>query len=66
MNTLDPGYLTQSRVTEVYVAYSIPIPIEIASTGLRLWAQTCYHRKGLLFDDYLMIGATVRGNASVT
>ncbi|KAL4943157.1 hypothetical protein BDV06DRAFT_221496 [Aspergillus oleicola] len=59
MSALDPGYLAQRKVAGLYAAYSLPIPIEIASTSLRLWAQIWHHRKGLLFDDFLMIGATI-------
>ncbi|KAL4931778.1 uncharacterized protein BDV17DRAFT_288363 [Aspergillus undulatus] len=59
MSGLSPEYLAQSRVTDVYFGYSIPIPLEIISTGLRLWAELYVHKHGLVFDDYLMIAATV-------
>ncbi|KAL4962062.1 uncharacterized protein BDV14DRAFT_203216 [Aspergillus stella-maris] len=53
-----PEYLAQSRVTEMLVGWSIPIPIMVLSTGLRVWAELHHHRRKLLFDDYLMIIAT--------
>ncbi|KAL2866652.1 putative integral membrane protein PTH11-like [Aspergillus lucknowensis] len=51
-------YLAQSRVTDLNVCYSIPIPLEILSTSLRLWAELHPRRNGLAFDDFLMIWAT--------
>ncbi|PTU21599.1 hypothetical protein P175DRAFT_0508551 [Aspergillus ochraceoroseus IBT 24754] len=53
-----PEYLAQSKVTDLIVCYSIPIPLEILSTALRLWAQQQPWRGGLAFDDILMIWAT--------
>ncbi|KKK25579.1 hypothetical protein AOCH_000075 [Aspergillus ochraceoroseus] len=54
-----PEYLAQSKVTDLIVCYSIPIPLEILSTALRLWAQQQPWRGGLAFDDILMIWATI-------
>ncbi|KAL4967499.1 uncharacterized protein BDV14DRAFT_169361 [Aspergillus stella-maris] len=51
-------YLAESRVTELYVGYSVPIPCIIVSTGLRLWAESRLHRHLLAFDDWLMVAAT--------
>ncbi|KAI9372264.1 hypothetical protein BJX61DRAFT_542886 [Aspergillus egyptiacus] len=59
MSGLSAEYLAESKVIDLYVGYSIPIPLEILSTGLRLWAELCVHRNGLAFDDYMMITATV-------
>ncbi|RDW68982.1 uncharacterized protein DSM5745_08742 [Aspergillus mulundensis] len=56
----DPAYLRQSKVTAAYIALSLPIPIELFSTGLRLWAELRLHRRGnLAADDFLIIWATV-------
>ena len=55
------AYLAQSRVTEVWVGYSVPIPIEILTTLWRLWIKLRPSSKnGLAFDDYLILWATVR------
>ncbi|RDW79329.1 uncharacterized protein DSM5745_06181 [Aspergillus mulundensis] len=40
---------------------SLPIPLELLSTGLRLWAELYQHRKKLAVDDFLMIWATMVG-----
>lgn len=54
------AYLAQSRVTEVAVAYSVPIPVEILTTVWRLWIKLRPSSEyGLTFDDYVMIWATV-------
>ncbi|KAL4947146.1 hypothetical protein BDW69DRAFT_190465 [Aspergillus filifer] len=60
-NISDVGaeYLAESKVVDLWVAYSVPIPLEILSTGLRLWAELYAHKHGLAFDDYLMITATI-------
>ncbi|PWY69207.1 integral membrane protein PTH11-like protein [Aspergillus sclerotioniger CBS 115572] len=56
------AYLAQSRVTEVWVGYSVPIPIEVLTTLWRLWIKLRPSSKnGLAFDDYLMIWATIIG-----
>ncbi|KAL4925436.1 uncharacterized protein BDV17DRAFT_185127 [Aspergillus undulatus] len=56
----DPSskYLAQSKVLDLNVCYSIPIPLEILSTSLRLWAELRPGRNGLAFDDLLMVWAT--------
>lgn len=55
-----PGYLAESKATLLNVFYSIPIPLEIFSTALRLWAKLRTPAGGrLAFDDYFMIFATV-------
>ncbi|GKZ23063.1 hypothetical protein AbraIFM66951_008995 [Aspergillus brasiliensis] len=56
------AYLAQSRVTEVAVAYSVPIPVEILTTIWRLWIKLRPSSEyGLTFDDYVMIWATIIG-----
>ncbi|PWY92927.1 integral membrane protein PTH11-like protein [Aspergillus heteromorphus CBS 117.55] len=56
------AYLAQSRVTEVIVGYSVPIPLEILTTGWRIWIQLRPSSKnGLAFDDYLILWATIIG-----
>jgi hypothetical protein len=56
----DVAFLAQSRVTEVTVAYSIPIPLELLTTGLRIWVKLRGPGNiGLSVDDYLMVWATV-------
>ncbi|PYH87986.1 hypothetical protein BO71DRAFT_436202 [Aspergillus ellipticus CBS 707.79] len=58
------AYLAQSRVTEVVVGYSVPIPLEILTTGWRIWIKLRPSSKnGLAFDDYLMLWATIIGVA---
>ncbi|KAL4905500.1 hypothetical protein BDW74DRAFT_167725 [Aspergillus multicolor] len=56
----DPSaeYLAQSKVLDLNICYSIPIPLEILSTSLRLWAELRPGRNGLAFDDLLMVWAT--------
>lgn len=59
-NASDPEFIAQSRVTELEVFYSIPIPIVVLTTALRLYVRTATIPKGsLAADDYLMICATV-------
>ncbi|KAK7954295.1 hypothetical protein PG996_015179 [Apiospora saccharicola] len=59
-NTSDPEYLAQSRATELNVFYSIPIPLVVLTTALRLYVRTATTPKAsLATDDYLMICATV-------
>ncbi|KAK5988810.1 hypothetical protein PT974_10304 [Cladobotryum mycophilum] len=54
------AYLAESKTGLVNAFYSIPIPLEIASTAFRLWARTHGHSGfRLAFDDYFMIFATV-------
>lgn len=56
----DAAFLAQSRVTEVTVAYSIPIPLELLTTGFRIWVKLRGPGNvGLSSDDYLMVWATV-------
>ncbi|PYI00820.1 integral membrane protein PTH11-like protein [Aspergillus sclerotiicarbonarius CBS 121057] len=56
------AYLAQSRVIEVAVGYSVPIPIEILTTLWRLWIKLRPSSKtALAFDDYLMLWATIIG-----
>ncbi|KAL2850188.1 hypothetical protein BJY01DRAFT_136012 [Aspergillus pseudoustus] len=59
MGELTADYLAQSKVLALTVCYSIPIPLEILSTGLRLWAELRPGRNGLACDDLLMIWATI-------
>ncbi|KAL5358589.1 hypothetical protein BJX96DRAFT_146823 [Aspergillus floccosus] len=59
----DAAFLAQSRVTEVTIAYSVPIPLELLMTGLRLWVKLRGPGRGLSFDDYLMVWATFVGAA---
>ncbi|RHZ64928.1 putative integral membrane protein PTH11-like [Aspergillus thermomutatus] len=59
----DAAFLAQSRVTEVTVAYSVPIPLELLTTGLRLWVKLRGPGGGLSSDDYLMVWATFVGAA---
>ncbi|GFF25556.1 hypothetical protein IFM61606_09489 [Aspergillus udagawae] len=60
----DAAFLAQSRVTEVTVAYSIPIPLELLTTGLRIWVKLRGPGNvGLSSDDYLMLWATFVGAA---
>ncbi|KAL4791096.1 hypothetical protein BDV19DRAFT_315365 [Aspergillus venezuelensis] len=54
-----PEYSAESRLTALYVGWSIPIPLMIISTALRLWAELHHHGRSLLLDDYLMILATI-------
>lgn len=59
--TYSPQYLAESRTAVLNTFYSIPIPLEILSTSLRLWSVRTREAdaKRLRFDDYLMIWATV-------
>lgn len=47
-----------SRVSEIYWLYSVPITLGILSTSLRLWAKTA-GRNGITLDDWLIVIATV-------
>ncbi|KAL2811857.1 hypothetical protein BJX63DRAFT_443827 [Aspergillus granulosus] len=58
MSDRSAEYLAQSKVLDINVCYSIPIPLEILSTSLRLWAELRPGRNGLAFDDLLMVWAT--------
>ncbi|KAL4797004.1 hypothetical protein BDV19DRAFT_377751 [Aspergillus venezuelensis] len=58
MSAPSSDYLTQSKVLDLNVCYSIPIPLEILSTSFRLWAELRPGRSGLAFDDLLMVWAT--------
>jgi hypothetical protein len=49
----------ESRVTEIYWVYSVPIAAATISTALRLWAKRV-GRNGITLDDYLIVFATVR------
>ena len=60
MSDKSPEYLAQSKATGIYIAYAFPIPFAIISTSLRLWAEYRHHRRGLTYDDYLMLLTTVR------
>ncbi|KAI1078219.1 hypothetical protein F5B20DRAFT_571714 [Whalleya microplaca] len=53
-------YLAESRVLELNILYSLPIPLEILSTAFRLWLKAKPSSQGhLAFDDYLMVWATI-------
>ncbi|KAF1979272.1 hypothetical protein BU23DRAFT_523914 [Bimuria novae-zelandiae CBS 107.79] len=47
-----------SRVSEIYWVYSVPITLGILSTVLRLWAKTA-GRNGITLDDWLIVIATI-------
>jgi hypothetical protein len=56
----DAAFLAESRVTEVNLAYSVPIPLELGMTGLRLCVKLRDSGNGgLCSDDYLTVWATV-------
>ena len=58
MDTSDD--LSESRTTTVNVCYSIPIPIMLLFTGLRLFIKLRPSSKNdMTFDDYMIIFATV-------
>ncbi|KAI1373237.1 hypothetical protein F4677DRAFT_225070 [Hypoxylon crocopeplum] len=58
--TYSAEYLAESRTAVLNAFYSIPIPLEILSTALRLWVKAGPSSQGhLAFDDYLMIWATM-------
>ncbi|KAK8035489.1 hypothetical protein PG993_010484 [Apiospora rasikravindrae] len=62
MNATMPNaeYLAQSRATELEVFFSIPIPLVVLTTALRLFVRLAITPKGnLSIDDYLMLCATV-------
>ena len=49
-----------SRVAAVIVCYTIPIPLEILATSLRLFAKLRQHgRDSLALDDFFIVFATV-------
>lgn len=54
-------YLAESRTVILNTFYAIPIPLEIASTCLRIWGISTRDEnvRRLGFDDYFMIWATV-------
>lgn len=56
---LSPEYLAESRVTLIYITFSIPLVLEVISTSLRLWVRVMVLRSKLVYEDYLMIWATV-------
>ncbi|KAI1801122.1 hypothetical protein F4811DRAFT_556131 [Daldinia bambusicola] len=59
-NNYSPEYLAESRVALVNAFFSIPIPIEILSTALRLWVKARPpSQRRLAFDDYFIIWATI-------
>ncbi|KAF2503017.1 hypothetical protein BU16DRAFT_26522 [Lophium mytilinum] len=47
-----------SRATAINWAYSVPIPVSIITTALRLWAKKA-GRNGITLDDYLITFATI-------
>lgn len=51
-------HINDSRVTEIYWVYSVPIVAATLSTALRIWAKRV-GRNGITLDDYLIIFATV-------
>jgi hypothetical protein len=58
--TYSPEYLAESKATLLNVFYSIPIPLELASTLFRLWVKLDPKKPArMAWDDYLMIWATV-------
>ncbi|KAK8099933.1 integral membrane protein PTH11-like [Apiospora kogelbergensis] len=60
MNTSmpDPAYLAESRATEVIIWFSIPIPIIVLTTILRLYVRLAtIPRSRLKYDDYLIVCA---------
>lgn len=60
--TPSPAFLAESRVPELLACYIIPIPLELITTGLRLYIKLRPGSKDrLAFDDYLMVFATVCG-----
>ncbi|KAK8065461.1 hypothetical protein PG997_012208 [Apiospora hydei] len=59
-STPEAEYLDQSRATELNVFFSIPIPLVVLTTALRLFVRLAITPKGrLAIDDYLMLCATV-------
>jgi hypothetical protein len=59
-NTPSAEYLAESQATILNIFFALPIPLEIASTLIRLWVKlTKTSGRRLAFDDYLMICATV-------
>ncbi|OTB01132.1 hypothetical protein M426DRAFT_323781 [Hypoxylon sp. CI-4A] len=59
-STYSPEYLAESRTALLNTFYSIPIPLVILSTILRLWAKARPSSQGRwAFDDYLIIWATI-------
>ncbi|KAL6862064.1 WD40-repeat-containing domain protein [Trichoderma novae-zelandiae] len=56
-STLSPEYLAESKTQLVTTMYAIPIALETASTGWRLWAAATA-QSGFAYADYLMLFAT--------
>lgn len=56
--SFSPEYLAQSKTGLVTAFYSIPIGLEVISTGWRVWAVSLSQGR-LGFEDYLMLWATV-------
>lgn len=57
---LDPSYVAASRVPQLLGGFITPIPIELCTTGFRLWIKLRPGSKEkLAFDDYLMAFVTV-------
>ena len=53
-----------SRVAAVIACYIVPIPLEICSTGLRIYAKQRQSKDGrdrFTIDDFLIVFATVSG-----
>ncbi|KAK7967631.1 uncharacterized protein PG986_001908 [Apiospora aurea] len=59
-STPEAEYVDQSRATELNVFFSIPIPLTVLTTALRLFVRLAITPKGTLaIDDYLMLCATM-------
>ncbi|KAJ5103607.1 integral membrane PTH11-like protein [Penicillium argentinense] len=62
--TENPDFLAQSRVSEVLAGYITPIPLELLTTGLRIYVKLRPSSKDRwAFDDYLIVWATAMGIA---
>ncbi|KAJ5103612.1 hypothetical protein N7532_004141 [Penicillium argentinense] len=60
----DAAFLAQSRVSEVLAGYITPIPLELLTTGLRIYVKIRPSSKDRwAFDDYLIVWATAMGIA---
>ncbi|KAL4899437.1 hypothetical protein BDW74DRAFT_183689 [Aspergillus multicolor] len=59
MATPIPQYVAESRTIDIYIGLSLPIPIIILSTSLRLWSELYLHHNRLKVDDVLIFIATV-------
>lgn len=65
LTQVSPEYLAQSKGPMLNVLYAVPIPLEILSTGLRLWVKVSPHSDGrLCADDIIITLATVRDSSS--